>query len=97
MLTPVPLWLPLFTVVLVHGWYIFRAARWSGCGGLEFGVLGDGDAESVGDVAQSGEAGRAVVVRFVALDLLFGHPKRLGELTLGPADRKSTRLNSSHG
>ncbi len=22
MLTPVPLWLPLFTVVLVHGWYM---------------------------------------------------------------------------
>ena len=30
MLTPVPLWLPLFTAVLVHGWYIFRAAEWSG-------------------------------------------------------------------
>ena len=25
MLTPVPLWLPLFTVVLVHGWYIFAS------------------------------------------------------------------------
>ena len=24
MLTPVLLWTPLFTVVLVHGWYIFR-------------------------------------------------------------------------
>ena len=26
MLTPVPLCVPLFTVVLVHGWYIFAAA-----------------------------------------------------------------------
>ena len=34
----------------------------------------DGDAEAVGDVAQSSEAGRAVVVGFVTLDLLFGHP-----------------------
>ena len=31
-LTVVPLCVPLFTVVLVHGWYIFRAAGWSGCG-----------------------------------------------------------------
>ena len=30
-MTPVPLWLPLFTVVLVHGWYIFCGDRWSGC------------------------------------------------------------------
>ena len=31
MLTPVPLWLPLFTVVLVHEWYISRDALRSGC------------------------------------------------------------------
>ncbi|MEP6665658.1 MAG: SbcC/MukB-like Walker B domain-containing protein, partial [Nocardioidaceae bacterium] len=37
------------------------AAERSGGGGLQFRVLSDGDAESVGDVAQSGEAGRAVV------------------------------------
>ena len=83
-MTAVPLCIPLFTVVLVHEWYIFRAAGWSGGGGLQFRVLSDGDAESVGDVARSGEAGRAIVVGFVALDLLLGHPKRLSELALGP-------------
>lgn len=34
MLTAVPLCVPLFTVVLVHGWYIFGSADWSGCGAL---------------------------------------------------------------
>lgn len=71
-------------VVLVHGWYISSLPR-SGGGVLELGMLGNRDTEGVGDVAQSSEAGRAVVVCFVALDLLFGHAERFGELTSGPA------------
>ena len=61
MLTVVPLCVPLFTVVLVHGWYIFRAVGWSGGRRLQFGVLGDRDAEGVGDVAESGELGAGAV------------------------------------
>ena len=51
------------------------SAECSGCGGFQFRMLSNGDADSVRNVAQSGEAGRAVVVGFVALDLLFGHAK----------------------
>lgn len=47
-------------------------------------MLGDRDTKGVGDVAQAGEAGRAVVVGFVALDLLLGHSKGFSELALGP-------------
>ena len=42
-------------------------------GGLKLGSLLDPYAECVGDVAQSGEAGGAVPVGFVPLDLLLGH------------------------
>ena len=34
MVTAVPLCVPLFTVVLVHGWYIFCDTTRSGCGAL---------------------------------------------------------------
>ena len=54
-------------------------------GGLELGSLFDLYAERVGDVAQPGEAGRAVPVGFVPLDLLLGHPERVGELALRPS------------
>ena len=53
-------------------------------GGLELGSLFDLYPECVGDVAQPGQAGRAVPVGFVPLDLLLGHSKRVGELALRP-------------
>jgi hypothetical protein len=53
-------------------------------GGLELGSLFDLYAECVGDVAQPGEAGGAVPVGFVSLDLLLGHSERVGELLLRP-------------
>ena len=38
MLIAVPLFVPLFTVVLVHGWYIFRAPGLEGRGALAGGA-----------------------------------------------------------
>lgn len=65
------------------------AKRGSRCavrgGRLELGSLFDLDAERVGDVAQPGQAGRAVPIGFVPLDLMLGHSERLGQLPLGPA------------
>lgn len=48
-------------------------------------MLGDGDPESVCNVAQPRQAGRAVLVCLITLYLLLSHAERLGKLTLVPS------------